>query len=674
MFSSALSKAGEAAMIPEIGRFALIVALMIALTQSVLPLVGAARRDARAMAFGDFAAVAQLAFVALAFFCLMLSFAVSDFSVEVVAANSHTDKPLIYKLAGTWGNHEGSMLLWALILAIFGATVGVFGRTIPATLRARVLSVQGMIGLGFLAFILFTSNPFGRLDPAPLQGLGLNPLLQDPGLASHPPMLYLGYVGFSTAFSFAIAALIGGRADAAWARYARPWILGAWIFLTCGIALGSLWAYYELGWGGWWFWDPVENASLMPWLLGTALLHSALVMERRESFVRWTLLLSILTFSLSLIGTFVVRSGVLTSVHAFAVDPQRGVFILALLTAATGGGLLLYALRAGSLASGAPFSLVSREGSLVLNNALIVTATATVFIGTFYPLLIDLIGGDKISVGAPFYALTFTPIVAPVLLAMAVGPILRWRSDALPDALRRLGWAARIGAAIGLIVLVATGFRAPVPALGLALAAWIMAASASIVLKRVRLRQVPLAESARLAVALPRTTYGVAFAHFGVGLLLAGLVGANAWKQELTSSLEPGGALRFAGYDVQMLSVSAGRGPNYLAERSALTFSHGADIAFVLDPERRFYPERQMQTTEAAVHSTPLGNVYAALGERGDDGKWTVRLYNHPLAIWIWLGAATMAFGGALSWSNGRLRALAASQVKAAPAASGVTP
>ncbi|MEQ1488921.1 MAG: heme lyase CcmF/NrfE family subunit [Terricaulis sp.] len=651
-------------MIPEIGRFALILALMIAVAQAVLPLAGVARRDTRFMASADVASAGQLFFVVVAFVCLVISFVVSDFSVEVVAANSHTAKPFIYKVAGTWGNHEGSMLLWTLILAIFGATVGVMGKAIPLELRARVLAVQGLIGVGFLAFLIFTSNPFARLDPAPIEGMGLNPLLQDPGLASHPPFLYLGYVGFSTAFSFAVAALLQGRADAAWARYARPWILGAWIFLTIGIALGSLWAYYELGWGGWWFWDPVENASLMPWLLGTALLHSALVMERRESFVRWTLLLSILTFSLSLIGTFVVRSGVLTSVHAFAVDPQRGVFILALLGLATGGGLLLYGLRAGKLNSGAPFSLMSREGGLVFNNAFIVTATATVFIGTFYPLLIDLIGEDKISVGPPFYALTFTPIVAPVLAAMALGPILKWRSDVLKDAVRRVWWAGVAGIAAGVIALALSGARQPIAAIGMGLSVWIIVASAAIVLKKVRAGKAPLAESLRLASQLPRTTYGVALAHMGVGLMMAGLIAANAWKEEVTTSLEPGRSVQFAGYQVQMLSVSVEQGPNYEVEQSVLSFSRGSQLAFVLTPERRFYPERQMQTTEAAVRSSPLDNIYVAVGEREEALGWTVRLYRHPLAVWIWLGAAVMALGGALAWSSGRLR-IAASAPRA---------
>jgi cytochrome c-type biogenesis protein CcmF len=658
-------------MIAELGRFALILALMISLTQAILPLVGAARGDSRAMAYGDVGAVAQLGFLGLAFACLIYCFVVSDFSVMVVAANSHSAKPLLYKVAGTWGNHEGSMLMWTLILALFGATVALMGRAIPIALRARVLAVQGLIGAGFLAFLIFTSDPFARLDPIPLEGQGLNPLLQDPGLASHPPFLYLGYVGFSTTFSFAVAALLQGRADAAWARYARPWILSAWVFLTIGIGIGSLWAYYELGWGGWWFWDPVENASLMPWLLGTALLHSALVMERRQSFVRWTLLLSILTFSLSLIGTFVVRSGVLTSVHAFAVDPQRGVFILALLALATGGGLLLYALRASALPSGAPFSMVSREGGLVLNNAFLVTATATVFIGTFYPLLIDLIGQDKISVGAPFFALTFTPIVLPVLAAMALGPNLRWRGDNLINALKRMGWAGLAALLCGLLALALTRANNPLAALGMALSGWVIASAATIVFRRIRLLQAPLSESLRLAAALPRATYGVAIAHLGVGLLLAGLVAANVWKQELTTSLEPGASTQFSGYEISMLSVDTGRGANFELETSALAYARGGKVQFVLNPERRFYPEREMQTTEAAVRSTLIGNDYAALGERGTDGRWTVRLYYHPLAIWIWLGAAIMALGGVFAWSDGRLRmaAEARPQPAALPAA-----
>jgi cytochrome c-type biogenesis protein CcmF len=495
--------------------------------------------------------------------------------------------------------------------------------------------------------------------------LGLNPLLQDPGLVAHPPFLYLGYVGFSTAFSFAIAALLEGRADAAWARYARPWILAAWVFLTIGVALGSLWAYYELGWGGWWFWDPVENASLMPWLLGTALLHSAVVMERRQSFVHWTLLLSILTFSLSLIGTFVVRSGVLTSVHSFAVDPARGVFILVLLVLATGGGLLLYALRAGSLKSGASFSLVSRESGLMFNNAFLVAATATVFIGTFYPLLIDLMGEDKISVGAPFFAITFTPIAIPLLMAMALGPSLKWGSDSLLGALRRVGWAGGVAVLFGLASLALTAAQSPLASLGMALAGWIIAAALIIPLRRIRFGKAPVGESARLLLALPRSTHGVAAAHMGVGLMLAGVIASSAWKQELTGALEPGASLSFAGYEVEMTAIGPSNGANYEAETASLSFARNGVTAFVLHPERRFYPERESQTTEASVRSTPAANLYAAIGERGDNGLWTVRLYRHPLAIWIWLGAAIMALGGALSWSDGRLRAPAAAALPA---------
>jgi cytochrome c-type biogenesis protein CcmF len=655
-------------MIPELGRFALILAFMISLAQAILPMVGAYRRDGRTMAFGDTAAIAQAMFIAIAFGCLTLSFMTSDFSVAVVAANSHTAKPLIYKIAGVWGNHEGSMLLWVLVLALFGATIAIFGKSIPPIMRARVLSVQALIGAGFLAFILFTSNPFARLDPAPLQGDGLNPLLQDPGLATHPPMLYLGYVGFSTAFSFAVAALIEGRADSGWARFARPWILAAWICLTIGIGLGSLWAYCELGWGGWWFWDPVENVSLMPWLLGTALLHSALVVERRHSFVRWTLLLGVLTFSMSLVGTFVVRSGVLTSVHAFAVDPQRGVFILALLAAATGGGLTLYALRAPKLESGAPFATVSREGALVFNNALLVTVAATVFIGTFYPLFIDLIGEDRISVGAPYYGLTFVPLIVPLLFIMIFGPLLRWRVDRPREALSRVKWPAIVAGVVAAASVALTSASNIFASLGMGLATWVIAGSVLIVLRRVRWRQVSMNESLRLAGALPRSVYGVVAAHAGVGILMAGLVAANAWKSELTIGLQPGQHAHFAGYDVQMLSVSNAEGPNDQIERALLAFTGGGG-AMLLSPERRFYPERQSVTTEAALHPGLFDTYYAALGDRGDSGEWAVRLYRHPFVIWIWLGAALMALGGALAWSDGRLRALfAASQRPAAVA------
>lgn len=656
-------------MVAEIGRFALVLALMIALAQSSLPLIGAHRNDRRYMAFGDVSAIAQFAFIGLAFLCLTTAFVQSDFSLAVVAENSHTAEPLLYKVAGVWGNHEGSMLLWVLILAAFGATIAVFGRVIPETLRARTLSVQAMIGVGFLAFIIFTSNPFARIYPAPLQGAVLNPLLQDPGLASHPPFLYLGYVGFSTAFSFAIAALIEGRADSIWARFARPWILAAWSFLTIGITLGSLWAYYELGWGGFWFWDPVENASLMPWLLGTALVHSALVVERRHTLVKWTVLLGILTFSMSLIGTFVVRSGVLTSVHAFAVDPERGVFILALLVIATGGGLWLYAWRAPKLGEGSGFEVFSREGTLVLNNMLIVTLTATVFLGTFYPLFIDLIGKDKISVGPPFYALTFVPLAIPVFIAMVFGPLARWRKD------EKAQWPVRVGPAlvgagiVAVVTIVASGGKDPVAALLVGLAVWLIIGALLVVARRIRVGAAPWQTSLQLAATLPRGIYGVAAAHLGIGLLVLGVLGATLWKEEKVSAMGVGDSVVFAGRTVRLLSLEQGEGPNYQLQRAVFTVAQGGHMS-TLSPERRFYPEREMETTEATIESSLVGNFYLATGAEVNDTQLSVRMYSHPLAIWIWIGGAMMALGGLLACWGSRTQVTAAAPVIANKGAS----
>lgn len=552
------------------------------------------------------------------------------------------------------------MLLWVLILAAFGATIAAFGRVIPETMRARTLAIQAMIGVGFLAFIVFTSNPFARLDPAPIEGAGLNPLLQDPGLASHPPFLYLGYVGFSTAFSFAIAALIEGRADSVWARFARPWILSAWSFLTIGIMLGSLWAYYELGWGGFWFWDPVENASLMPWLLGTALVHSALVVERRHTLVKWTVLLGILTFSMSLIGTFVVRSGVLTSVHAFAVDPERGVFILALLVIATGGGLWLYAWRAPKLGEGSGFEVFSREGTLVLNNMLIVTLTATVFLGTFYPLFIDLIGKDKISVGPPFYALTFVPLSIPVFIAMVFGPLARWRKDEKAQWVARAAPALAAAAVCAVVVFIASGGKGVLAAFMLATAAWLIVGSLQVLARRVRAGAAPWRASLQLALTLPRGIYAVAAAHLGIGLLVLGILGATLWKEEKVSAMGVGDTVVFAGRTVKLLSIEQGAGPNYEAQRAIFTIQRGGHLA-TLTPERRFYPDREMETTEAAIESSLLGNFYLATGAEVNDTQLSVRMYSHPLAIWIWIGGAVMALGGLLAcWGTGTRVAAAA--------------
>ena len=643
-------------MLADLGRFCLALSLVVAVIQSLVGLIAPWKGQKSFIPLARSAAVAQFIFLGLAFLILIRLFAVSDFSVRVVAENSHTSKPLFYKIAAAWGHHEGSMLLWTLVLGIFGAAIAVFGDEMPEDFRARVLGVQGLIGVFFLAFILATSNPFARLFPVPEQGQGFNPLLQDPGIVSHPPMLYLGYVGFSTAFSFAVAALIEGRGGAVWVRWARPWILAAWICLTIGITLGSLWAYSVLGWGGWWFWDPVENASLMPWLLGTALLHSALVVERRFTLERWTLLLSILTFSLSLLGTFVVRSGILTSVHAFAVDPARGTFILVILAVSTGGSLALYGLRAPGLRSGKMFGLYSREGSLVLNNVLLVTICATVFLGTFYPLFIDLMTKDKISVGAPYYGLTFVPLAAPLLAAMVIGPLLMWRKDAARDLISRISPGLFAAAATLVLTAAGTHGRNLPLALWLALASWLIVGAGLILVRRSRLGKIPLGDSLRLARALPLSVYGAVIAHLGVGLLVAGLGGGATAKQDTIAQLGPSDSVRFVGRDYRITAVENGKGPNFEFVRAHVEASRPGGGVIRFAPERRFYPERQSETTKASVRESPLGNLYVALGDQNSDGRWTLRLYSHPLAVWIWLGGAVMALGGLLALIGARSR------------------
>jgi len=642
--------------VAEIGQFALILALSLALAQSIVPLIGTHLGDLKLMNFGSSAAIGQMLFLIVAFAALVASYVMSDFSVLNVAENSNSAMPMIYKVTATWGNHEGSMLLWVLILALFGGAVAIFGDNLPVSLKARALAVQGMVGLGFLAFILFTSNPFTRLDPAALDGQDLNPLLQDIGLAIHPPFLYLGYVGFSMAFSFSVAALMEGKVDASWARWVRPWVLAAWCFLTIGITLGSFWAYYELGWGGWWFWDPVENASFMPWLTGTALLHSALVVERRQALVNWTILLGILTFSLSLIGTFLVRSGVLTSVHSFAVDPARGVFILGLIVLTTGGALALYAYRAPSFKQGTPFGPVSRESSLVLNNVLLVSAAATVFIGTFYPLLIEAISSDKISVGPPFYNLTFVPMMIPLLVVMAVGPMLKWKRDAIRNALTKLMRPAIIaGLAAAAIVIATFGVHA-IAAICLGLAIWVIAASLAILVHRVRLGQVPFATSVHLAQITPRSVYGLVIAHAGIGIAVAGMTAMSAWQQEEIRALPVGGQIEVGGYQVMLKSVGPENGPNYVAERAVFDIKSDGQLVTTLFSERRFYQVRRFQTTEAGIHTNLISNVYVAMGEKNNNNEWTVRAYYHPLATWIWFGPMIMALGGFVSLSDRRFR------------------
>jgi cytochrome c-type biogenesis protein CcmF len=642
-------------MITEIGHFALVLALCIALLQASLPLYGAARADGLLIAWARPAAIAQFLFIAIAFVALMHAYAVSDFSLANVAANSNSTKPLLYKLTAVWSNHEGSMLLWVFILTLFGAAVALFGRNLPPTLRARVLAVQAMIAVGFLVFILFTSNPFLRLWPAPADGMGLNPILRDPGLAFHPPCLYLGYVGFSITFCFAVAALIEGRVDPAWARWVRPWTLAAWCALTTGIAMGSWWAYYTLGWGGWWFWDPVENASFMPWLVGTALLHSAIVVEKREALKTWTILLAIIAFSLSLIGTFLVRSGVLTSVHAFANDPMRGVFILLLICLYTGGALLLFAWRAPQLAGGGLFAPISREGGLLLNNLLLTTAAATVLIGTLYPLFLDLVAHQKVSVGPPFYDMTFVPIMVPLLIAMAVGPLLPWKRGDLYAALSRLKVAFVVTAAAALVTLAATGAHSIGAACGLALAAWLFAATLTELAERVRLAADPRG-ALRRALHLPRATWGMILAHGGMAVVIAGITGSNAWTAERIVDARPGDRIELAGYTIALDAVNQVSGPDYTATRADMRLMRGGREIAQLHPEKRFFPVENGNATGVAIRTNLLSDVYAVIGDPDGKGGYTLRLYWNPLVPWIWLGAAAMALGGLVSLTDRRHR------------------
>jgi len=630
-------------------------ALFVALVQSVVPVVGAARGQAGWMGVGRSAALVQFLLIALAMGALMHAYAVSDFSVINVVENSHSAKPLLYKLSGVWGNHEGSMLLWVFMLGLCGAAVALFGTNLPPALRARVLAVQGMIGVGFLLFILLTSNPFLRAVPAPPDGQGLNPVLQDPGLAFHPPFLYLGYVGFSVAFSFAVAALIEGRVDAAWARWVRPWSLASWCALTIGVAMGSWWAYYTLGWGGWWFWDPVENASLMPWIVGTALIHSSIVVEKRDTLKSWTILLAIITFSLSLVGTFLVRSGVLTSVHAFATDPARGVFILLLLLVAIGGSLTLYAVRAPVLKGGGIFAPVSRESALVLNNLLLTCGAATVFIGTLYPLFLDAVGGPKISVGFPFFNETFVPLMVPLLLVVGPGSMLAWKRGDLLGALQRL-WAA-FGLAI-LVMLAAfyASHGGPVLAvLGLGLAAWVFGGAAVELAERLRLFRAPLADSLRRAINLPRAAWGMSFAHMGLAITVAGIAAA-AFQTENIQVLNPGEDMLLAGYTLHLASVERHPGPNYIYDDATVMVSRDGRPIGVMHPQRRFFPLQQQTTTETAIRTNLLADLYVAVGDPDPSGGWTIRAYYKPLVPWIWIGAVIMAFGGLVSLSDRRWR------------------
>ena len=643
-------------MIPELGHYALVLALALGLIQSVAPVIGARRYDAVLMRLASSTALMQFAFVAFSFLALIICYVTSDFSVATVYENSHSMMPLVYRITSVWGNHEGSMLLWVLILSLFGALVAGFGGNLPTTLKAYVLSVQSWIACAFYLFILITSNPFLRLPQAPFEGRDLNPILQDIGLAIHPPLLYLGYVGFSIAFSFAIAALIEGRIDAAWARWVRPWTLAAWIFLTVGIAMGSYWAYYELGWGGFWFWDPVENASLMPWLAGTALLHSAVVMEKRNALKIWTLLLAILAFSLSLIGTFLVRSGVLTSVHTFANDPARGVFILAILVIFIGGGLTLFAWREPMLKQGGLFAPISREAALVLNNLFLTTACLTVFVGTLYPLALEALTGDKISVGPPFFNLTFAPLFIPLLLVMPFGPLMAWKRGDIFGAAQRL--MAAFGIAFVVIVLTfAVGDRSSILApFGIGLAAFVMIGAMVDIAERIGLFRVSFSVVRQRAAGLPRSAWGTALAHTGIAVTLLGIVCVSAWASERIVALKPSETVSISGYELSFDGVVQRSGANYRELAARFTVREGGVPVGVMEPSKRSFASRSTTTTEAAFMTRGVSQLYLSLGDTNSDGSVSVRLYHKPMVLLIWLGAVVMGLGGTLSLSDRRLR------------------
>jgi cytochrome c-type biogenesis protein CcmF len=654
-------------MIPELGHFALVLALALALVQSILPLVGAARGVPQWVAVAVPAARAQLAFLALAFGALTYAFVTHDFSVAYVANNSNTAQPLVYRMSAVWGAHEGSLLLWALLLAVWTVAVTYFSRSLPAAVVARVVAVCGLVSIGFLLFMLLTSNPFDRLLPSPLQGRELNPLLQDPGLALHPPMLYMGYVGLAVPFAFSVAALIDGRLDAAWVRWARPWTAVAWVFLTLGIALGSWWAYYELGWGGWWFWDPVENASFMPWLVATALLHSLAVTEKRGAFKAWTVLLSIFAFSLSLLGTFLVRSGVLVSVHAFATDPARGVFILLFLGLVIGSSLILYAWRAASVTGGGAFELMSRETLLLLNNVLLVVAAASILLGTLYPLFLDALDLGKISVGPPYFDTVFVPLMLPLVLLVGLGPLTRWKAESPSVLLRRL-WPLGVGAAAVAAALVTwlAGEAAVGVILGLSLSLWVLATALTGLTSRLRHGAGGLS---RLA-GLSRSFVGMHLAHLGLAVFVVGVTLSTAYSVEKDLRLAPEDSVDLGGYTFRFEGSRPVPGPNYVANRGTVrVFRDGQEVT-VLHPEKRQYGSQESPMTEAAIDAGLKRDLYVALGEPLAGGAWSVRVYYKPFIQWIWLGATVMALGGLLAATDRRYRvATAAARAREGAAA-----
>ena len=658
-------------MIPELGHFALWLALGLAGVLGSVPLVGAARGRADWMALARPAATGVFLLVALAYACLTLAFVQHDFSVLYVASHSNSALPLAYRIAGVWGGHEGSLLLWVLMLALWMQAVVRFSRHLPQPVLARILAVMGLVTIGFLLFMLLTSNPFERLVPAPADGRDLNPLLQDPGMVFHPPLLYMGYVGFSVAFSFAVAALIGGKLDATWARWTRPWTTVAWVFLTLGIALGSWWAYYELGWGGWWFWDPVENASFMPWLVGTALIHSLAVTEKRGAFKSWTVLLAILAFSLSLLGTFLVRSGVLSSVHAFATDPRRGLFILAFLTVVVGASQVLYAWRAPPVGLGARVALLSRETLLLVNNVLLLVATGAVLLGTLYPLALDALGMGKISVGPPYFDTVFVPLMAPLVFLMGVGPIARWKQAELPDLVTRLRWALGVAVVAALLAAWSAGRIGAGSVLGLAMAFWIVASAATDLVERLRPRAAggSIVGRARL---LPRAWAGMTLAHLGIAAFIVGVTMVRSYEVERDVRMDVGDTTDLAGYRFTFRGATEIAGPNYRAMQGVVDVERDGRVVARMLPEKRIYRVQQNPMTEAAIHSRPTRDLYVSLGEAVDDGRaWIVRVYYKPFVTWIWGGCLLMGLGGLLAATDRRYRAPARRTSEADAAAAG---
>ena len=647
-------------MIPELGHFALILAALVALILGTLPLIGAHQNRMAWVAVARPAASAMALLVTFSFACLTQAFVTNDFSVVYVAQHSNSLLPLQYRVAAVWGGHEGSLLLWMLMLTWWAFGVAMLSKQLPETMVARVLGTLGLVAFGFMLFILITSSPFERLLPAAAEGRDLNPLLQDFGLVIHPPLLYMGYVGFSVAFAFAIAALLSGQLDAAWARWSRPWTMAAWCFLTLGIAMGSWWAYYELGWGGWWFWDPVENASFMPWLVGTALIHSLAVTEKRGSFKNWTVLLAISAFSLSLLGTFLVRSGVLTSVHAFATDPRRGIFILIFLVAVIGTSLALFAWRAPKVGLGGRFSLVSRESFLLTNNVLLVVACATVLLGTLYPLLIDALGVGKISVGPPYFNAVFVPVMAPVLFLMGVAPFARWKDASIPEITRTVRWAMVAAAVVAIALPLVYGHWTALTALGILLAAWVVFTTLTAFVQRV---QHTRAGQSFLSAALkqPRSFVGMCVAHFGIAVFVVGVTMVNSFQDEKDVKMAPGDTVNVAGYSFKFNGVKEVQGPNYVAAQGDFDLTVDGKFRLKMKPEKRNYASSGMPMTEAAIDAGFLRDVYVSLGEPIErdkpEGEWAVRVYYKPFVDWIWGGCVLMALGGLLAMLDRRYRA-----------------